>query len=169
MADNNVAGLSTLGIKVYQALAENQQKVTEASAYSQLTRINAIGEASITPENIDASALEDLVSRFVAGRATVTDALTITINQTDATMAEWTAILGETICLMISIPNLSQACFAILTVPNKLPLSAIDQNGLLTMAINCTVNDFIGWDTKVEIADGASEASVDAGEEDDGV
>lgn len=149
MAD--IAGLSTLGIKVYQALSADQKKVTEASAYSQLTRINSIGEASITPENIDASALEDLVSRYVAGRATVTDSLAITINQTDDTMTEWTALLGKTICIMIDVPDLSQACFAIVTVPNQLPLSAIDQNGLLTMAINCTINNFIGWDAKVEI------------------
>lgn len=149
MAD--IAGLSTLGIKVYQALSADQKKVTEASAYSQLTRINSIGEASITPENIDASALEDLVSRYVAGRATVTDSLAITINQTDDTMTEWTALLGKTICIMIDVPDLSQACFAIVTVPNQLPLSAIDQNGLLTMAINCTINNFIGWDVKVEI------------------
>lgn len=146
-----IAGLSTLGIKVYQALSADQKKVTEASAYSQLTRVNAIGEASITPENIDASALEDLVSRFVAGRATVTDSLAITINQTDETMTEWTALLGKTICIMIDVPSLSQACFVIVTVPNQLPLSAIDQNGLLTMAINCTINNFIGWDAKVEI------------------
>ena len=86
MAD--IAGLSTLGIKVYQALAEDGAKVTEASSYSQLTRINAIGEVSITPENIDASALEDLVSRYVAGRSTATDALAITINATDDTIAE---------------------------------------------------------------------------------
>ena len=159
MAD--IAGLSTLGIKVYQALSADQKKVTEASAYSQLTRINSIGEASITPENIDASALEDLVSRFVAGRATVTDALTITINQTDETMTEWTALLGKTICIMIEVPNLAQACFVVVTVPNQLPLSPIDQNGLLTMAINCTINNFIGWSEKVVIED--------AGEEDDGV
>ena len=149
MAD--IAGLSTLGIKVYQAFSADQKKVTEASAYSQLTRINSIGEASITPENIDASALEDLVSRYVAGRATVTDSLAITINQTDETMTEWTALLGKTICIMIEVPNLAQACFAIVTVPNQLPLSPIDQNGLLTMAINCTINNFIGWDAKVEI------------------
>lgn len=149
MAD--IAGLSTLGIKVYQALSADQKKVTEASAYSQLTRINSIGEASITPENIDASALEDLVSRYVAGRATVTDSLAITINQTNDTMTEWTALLGKTICIMIDVPDLSQACFAIVTVPSQLPLSTIDQNGLLTMAINCTINNFIGWDAKVEI------------------
>ena len=149
MAD--IAGLSTLGVKVYQAESADGAKVTEASAYSQLTRINSIGEVTITPENIDASALEDLNSRYVAGRSTVTDALTITINATDDTIAEWKAIAGKTICVMIDIPNMTDAFFVIVQVPATLPLPALDQNALLTMAINCTVNNFIGLDEKVEI------------------
>lgn len=149
MAD--IAGLSTLGVKVYQAESTDGAKVTEASAYSQLTRINSIGEVTITPENIDASALEDLNSRYVAGRSTVTDALTITINATDDTIAEWQAIAGKTICVMIDIPNMTDAFFVIVQVPATLPLPALDQNALLTMAINCTVNNFIGLDEKVEI------------------
>lgn len=149
MAD--IAGLSTLGVKVYQAESTDGAKVTEASSYSQLTRINSIGEVTITPENIDASALEDLNSRYVAGRSTVTDALTITINATDDTIAEWQAIAGKTICVMIDIPNMTDAFFVIVQVPATLPLPALDQNALLTMAINCTVNNFIGLDEKVEI------------------
>ena len=149
MAD--IAGLSTLGVKVYQAESTDGAKVTEASSYSQLTRINSIGEVTITPENIDASALEDLNSRYVAGRSTVTDALTITINATDDTIAEWKAIAGKTICVMIDIPNMTDAFFVIVQVPATLPMPALDQNALLTMAINCTVNNFIGLDEKVEI------------------
>lgn len=146
------AGLSTLGVKVYQAETTGATKVTTAEDYSQLTRINSIGEVTITPENIDASALEDMKSRYVAGRSTVTDALTITINATDETIAEWKAIAGKTICIMIDIPGLSDAFFIIVQVPTTLPLPSLDQNALLTMAVNCTVNDFIGLDTKVEIA-----------------
>lgn len=149
MAD--IAGLSTLGVKVYQAESKDGAKVTEASAYSQLTRINSIGEVTITPENIDASALEDLNSRYVAGRSTVTDALTITINATDDTIAEWKAIAGKTICVMIDIPDMTDAFYVIVQVPATLPMPALDQNALLTMAINCTVNNFIGLDEKVEI------------------
>lgn len=146
------AGLSTLGVKVYQAETTGATKVTTAEDYSQLTRINSIGEVTITPENIDASALEDMKSRYVAGRSTVTDALTITINATNETIAEWKAIAGKTICIMIDIPGLSDAFFIIVQVPTTLPLPSLDQNALLTMAVNCTVNDFIGLDTKVEIA-----------------
>ena len=149
MAD--IAGLSTLGIKVYQAESTNGAKVTEASSYSQLTRINSIGEVSVTPENIDASALEDLTSRFVAGRSSVTDSLAITVNATDDTIVEWEAIKEKRICIMIDIPGLTKAFFIIVEVPSTLPLPALDQNGLLTMAINCTVNNFIGLDTKITI------------------
>ena len=145
------AGLSTLGVKVYQAESADNNKVTTADSYSQLTRINAIGEASITPENIDASALEDLVSRYVAGRSTVTDSLAITVNATDETIAEWKAIAGKTICIMIDIPGLTDAFFVIVQVPSILPLPSLDQNSLLTMAINCTVNNFIGLSEKVVI------------------
>jgi hypothetical protein len=148
MAD---AGLSTLGIKVWQAQTENSAKVTEASSYSQLTRINSIGEVTITPETIDASALEDLDSRFVAGKSTVTDALTITINATNDTIAEWKAIAGKQICIMIDIPSMEDAFFVIVEVPATLPLPALDQNALLTMAVNCTVNKFIGLDEKIVI------------------
>lgn len=148
MAD---AGLSTLGIKVWQAQTENSAKVTEASSYSQLTRINSIGEVTITPETIDASALEDLDSRFVAGKSTVTDALTITINATNDTIAEWKAIAGKQICIMIDIPSMDDAFFIIVEVPATLPLPALDQNALLTMAVNCTVNKFIGLDEKIVI------------------
>lgn len=149
MAD--IAGLSTLGVKVYQAESADGTKVTDAGEYTQLTRINSIGEVSITPENIDASALEDLTSRFVAGRSSVTDALAITVNATDDTIAEWKAIAGKRICVMIDVPGLTDAFFIIVEVPAVLPQPSLEQNALLTMAINCTVNNFIGLDTKIAI------------------
>ncbi len=38
------------------------------SSFTVLTRINAIGGISLETEQIDASALEDYVTRYVAGR-----------------------------------------------------------------------------------------------------
>ena len=149
MAD--IAGLSTLGVKVNQALSEGGTKITDASSYSQLTRINSIGELSITPETIDASALEDITSRFVAGRATSTDSLTITVNATEDTIAEWRAIANKRVCIMIDVPEMTEAFFIVVQVPAVLPLPALEQNALLTMAINCPVNNFIGLDEKVVI------------------
>lgn len=148
MAD---AGLSTLGIKVYQAETTNAQKVTSASEYSQLTRVSSIGEITITPETIDASTLEDLDSQYVAGRSTVTDSLPFTINATNETIAEWKAIASKQICVMIDVPGLEDAFFAVVTVPATLPQPSFDQNAVVSMTINCTVNKFIGLDTKVAI------------------
>lgn len=150
----NDAGLSTLGVKLFAAESANGEKVTTGASYSQLTRINAIGEVSVEPENIDASALEDLTTRYVQGRGTVTDSLAITVNSTDATNAEWKKILGKKMCFMTTIPGLSDAFFVIATVPNKIPQPAIDQNGLFTFTMNCTVNDFIGLDTEVKVTTG---------------
>ena len=144
------AGLSTLGVKVYQALAENGEKAT--TGYTQLTRINSIGEASITPENIDASALEDLVTKYIAGRSSVSNTFELTVNLTAETEVEWEAILGETVCFMVVIPGLTKNFFVVATVPNALPMPAFDQNGLLTVTIGSTINNFIGLDEAVTVA-----------------
>lgn len=143
------AGLSTLGVKLYYALAEGGTKPT--TGYSQLTRINGIGEASVTPENIDASALEDLSTKYIAGRSSVSDTFEVTINLTDETETEWEAILGKKVCFMVAVPGLTKAFFVIATVPTALPMPAVDQNGLLTMTVGCTVNEFIGLDEAVTV------------------
>lgn len=148
MAD---AGLSTLGVTFWGAESSTGAKVTTASDYKQFTRINAIGEVTIDPENIDASALEDYFTRNVPGRSTLTDSLAITINLTNATAAEWEAVLGKKMCFMTVVQGLENAFFVIANVPNKIPQPAFDQNGLLTVAINCTVDEFIGLDEKIEV------------------
>lgn len=153
------AGLSTLGITLWGAESTTGEKVTTAASYTQFTRINAIGEVTVDPERIDASALEDYYTRNVAGRDTLTDSYAITINATDETLAEWKAVLGKKMCFMTVVPGLTDAFFVIATVPNKIPQPALDQNGLLTVVMNCTIDDFIGLDTKVDVT--AAGSSLD--------
>lgn len=145
------AGLSTLGITFWGAESTTGAKVTTAASYKQFTRINAIGEVTVEPENIDASALEDYFTRNVPGRSTLTDSLAITVNLTDDTESEWKEVLGKKMCFMTLVPGLTGAFFVIANVPNKIPQPALDQNGLLTVAINCTIDDFIGLDTAVDV------------------
>lgn len=167
------AGVSTLGCEVYQAESTDQNKVTEGSAYKQLHRVNSIGEASVTPENIDASALEDKKTRYVKGRDTVSDAITVTINTTDETLAEWIELQGKTICLFVNNPNIKNyGFFVVVTVPDNIPFSGVEQNSLQTLPINCTLNNYIGWDDKVEIpttASATNETETTGTDEDDGV
>lgn len=144
-------GLSTLGITLWAAESTAGTKITDADSYSRLTRINSIGELTIDPSTIDASALEDYVTKYVEGRGDVSDTYTITINLTNETESEWALILGKKMCFLTKIPGLTKQIFVIATVPSKLPAPSLDQNGLLTVAINCTTNDFIGLDTAVAV------------------
>ena len=77
--------------------------------------------------------------------------LTITVNATDETLAEWKAVLGKKMCFMTIVPGLSDAFFVIANVPNKIPQPSLDQNGLLTVAMNCTIDDFIGLDEAIDV------------------
>ena len=47
-------------------------------------------------------------------------------------------------------PGFTKAEFIVAAPPSKLPISGKDQNSLLTMEINLTVDEMIGSDTKVE-------------------
>lgn len=143
-----VSGISTLGITL--AYAETTDGTKPSTGYKTLTRINSIGEVTVEPENIDASALEDLTTKNIAGRSTVSDSIEIVVNFTSDTETEWSAILGKTVCFEVIIPEQAKAFFTIAQVPAKIPQPSLDQNGLLTFTMNCTVNDFIGLDTKVE-------------------
>lgn len=148
-------GLSTLGIRVYAAESPDGTKITTASAYRELTRVNSVGEITVEANNIDVSSLIDRVTRYVQGRSDVSDTLAITINLTNDTYAEWAVLAGKKICVLIDIPRLDNQVFIIVTVPAKIPLPALEQNTLLTVAINCTTNNFIGYDEKVEGVRGA--------------
>lgn len=85
------AGLSTLGITF--GYGTEATAGTKPTSFKQLTRINAIGGINIEPEQIDASALEDAITRYVKGRADTGGSFPITVNLTDATKEEWEALI----------------------------------------------------------------------------
>lgn len=74
----------------------------------------------------------------------------VTINCTDATIAEWEAIKGTTKWFEVYHPSMAKAWFIAAAVPAKLPLPEIAQNELLTMEISLVVKFYHGLDTKVE-------------------
>ena len=77
----NEMGLSTLGITLGYAIG-----TTKPSSFTQLDRIVSIGEFSIQNETIDVSCLEDLTSKFVRGRGTISDTIPVVVNWTGNTM-----------------------------------------------------------------------------------
>ena len=150
------AGLSTLGITLsYGVETTAGQKPT---AFKLLTRINEIDGVSVTPEAIDASALEDPTTRNVAGRDTLTDSVNVTVNRTTETIKEWTDLIaaykgltgGKRMWFQEITPGLSDAEFFVAQPPSILPISGKSQNSLLTMEIPLVLEEMIGTSAKVE-------------------
>ena len=149
-------GISTLGILFgYAAETTAGEK---PSAFTLLTRINQIGGVSLDTEQIDASALEDVVSKYVAGRADTGGTFPVTVNITAETIAEWQALItadkaltgGKQMWFTTYIPTLQKSYFVVAEPPQVIPQPEIDQNGLLTVEINLIVNEFKGVDTGIQ-------------------
>nr|DAM13202.1 MAG TPA: tail tube protein [Bacteriophage sp.] len=155
MADTAVAGLSTLGVTFSYGVETTAG--TKPTSFKLLTRINSIDEITVTPEAIDASALEDKQTRNIAGRDTVTDTVAVTVNKTDATIEEWKTLItayngltgGKRMWFQEITPGITDAEFFVAQPPSKLPITSKEQNGLLTMAINLIIEDMVGTDTAV--------------------
>lgn len=148
----NEMGLSTLGIKFGYAVGS-----TKPASFTQLDRISSIGEFSVTNETIDVSCLEDLTSKFVRGRGTITDTIPVVVNWTDEVEAEWEQVLadfngrsaGETMWWEIIVPGMTKAAFFKAQPPTALPIPSLDQNAALVNTMNLVAEDLVGWDTKV--------------------
>ena len=151
-----IAGLSTLGITFgYGSETTAGQK---PSSFTALDRINNIAGIAMDVERIDASALEDTATKYVAGRADTGGQWEVTINFTDETATQWEGVIsayntaqaaGKNLWFEVCLPNQSDAFFVIAQPPQQLPMPEIGQNELLTMAISLTVVEYKGWDTKV--------------------
>ena len=87
-----VAGISTLGVTF--GYGTETTAGTKPTTFTQLTRINSIAGISIDQENIDASALEDAITKNIKGRADTGGTWAITVNFTDATEAEWETLMS---------------------------------------------------------------------------
>lgn len=148
----NEMGLSTLGITFGYAIGS-----TKPASFTQLDRIVSIGEFSITNETIDVSCLEDLTSKFVRGRGTISDTIPVVVNWTDEIEAQWDAVLsayegknpGETMWWEVIIPGMTKAAFFKAQPPTALPIPSLDQNAALVNTMNLVAEDLVGWDTKV--------------------
>ena len=151
-----LAGMSTLGITFgYGVETTAAQKPT---SFKQLTRINSIGGISIENEQIDASAMEDMVSRYVRGRGDTGGSFPVSVNFTPDTKEEWSAVIEEfkeaqaaglRMWFETIIPGFDEAFFVVAQPPTAIPQPEIGQNELLVVECTLTAEEYIGMDTKV--------------------
>lgn len=154
----NIPGLSTLGVRLYYGIEETAgQKPTTWVA---LSRVNAIGGISVDVETIDASALEDLTTKSVAGRGDLGGNFPITINVTQDTVDELQTMIQayksakaqqRQTWFEIYHPDMAEkgAFFVKAEPPMVLPVPETSQNELWTIELNMTINELVGLDTAV--------------------
>ena len=153
----NLAGLSTLGILFgYGVETEAGNK---PSAFNLLTRINSIGGVPLETEKIDASALEDMITRYVPGRADTGGGFPVGVNLTADTIAEWEKAIadyqaaekaGKRMWFETYSPRLDKAFFIVAAPPMAIPQPETEQNGLWTVEMNLTIEEYVGLDEKIE-------------------
>ena len=154
------AGISTLGITF--GYGSEATAGTKPTSFKQLTRINAIGGINIEPEQIDASALEDFITRYVKGRADTGGSFPVTVNFTSDTVKEWQDLItaykalsgGKRMWFETIIPGVTNSFFVIAQPPEEIPQPEIGQNELLTVEMNLTIEEYKGLDTSVEFTQG---------------
>lgn len=151
-----IAGISTLGITFGYGIETTAG--TKPSTFTQLDRINTIGGINIENEQIDASALEDYVSRYIQGRGDTGGSFPVTVNYTDETSNQWETLItayntakddGKRVWFETIIPGIADGIFVVAQPPTKIPQPEMGQNELLTVEMNLIIEDFVGSDTKV--------------------
>ena len=154
------AGISTLGITF--GYGTETTAGTKPTSFKQLTRINALGGINIEPEQIDASALEDFITRYVKGRADTGGSFPVTVNFTSDTVKEWQDLItaykalsgGKRMWFETIIPGITNSFFVVAQPPEEIPQPEIGQNELLTVEMNLTIEEYKGLDTSVAFTPG---------------
>ena len=156
------AGISTLGITFGYGVEATAG--TKPTTFTKLNRINNIGGITIEPEQIDASALEDAVTRYVKGRADTGGTFPITVNLTSETKEEWETLItsykglsgGKRMWFETIVPGFEDAFFVVAQPPEEIPQPEFSQNALLTVEMNLTIEEYVGMDTKVTFTQSGS-------------
>ena len=153
------AGLSTRGVKFGYAVESTAGN--KPSAFTQLERCNNIAGIALSTEQIDASALEDFVTKYVAGRQDTGGTWTVTFNYTPEIETQLNAMItsyntGKSQSTPLSTwfevwaPNLTKGFFVVAQPPQKIPMPEIGQNGLMTVDIDFVIEEYKGTDTAIE-------------------
>lgn len=155
-----IAGLSTLGVKFGYAV--ETVAGTKPAAFTQLERCNSISGIELSTETIDASALEDLTTKYVPGRQDSGGEWTVTFNTTPEVVAQLEAMIaaynagqaheGGALNTWFEVwsPNNTSAFFVVAAPPQVLPMPEFSQNELQTIDVVFTIDTYKGQSAAIE-------------------
>lgn len=149
------AGVSTLGVLFGYGVGTQD---TKPETFTLLERVNSIGGITLSTEQIDASALEDMVSKYVAGRQDTGGTFDVTFNFSDDVAEQLEAMISaykelteqQRMWFTVWSPYLTKAFFVIAQPPQSIPMPEMGQNGLMTVATPLTIEEYKGLDVAVK-------------------
>lgn len=152
----NEAGVSSLGIRL--GYAAESAAGTKPTAFTWLERCNSIGGISLETEQIDASALEDEISRYVSGRQDTGGTWSVTFNISDEVIEQLETMIsayteltgGKRMWFEVWSPFLAKAFFVVAQPPKHIPMPEESQNELQTVEMTFTIEEYKGMDTAIK-------------------
>lgn len=158
MADVSIMGISTLGVTFGYGVESAGYAGSKPSSFTQLHRINNIAGITVTPATIDASALEDYVTKTVAGRGDTGGTWPVTVNFTPETATEWSNLISAyqtakasnlNMWFEMIVPGFTDAFFVVAQPPEVIPQPEAAQNGLFTVEFPLIIVEPKGLSSKV--------------------
>ena len=159
----NEPGISTLGVKFAYAVETTAGE--KPIAFTWLERCNSISGITLDTEQIDASALEDYITRYVPGRQDTGGTWSVTFNASDEVIAQLEAMIsdydegqddGLNTWFEVWSPNLTEAFFVVAAPPKVLPMPEVGQNELQTMELTFVISEYKGMSEAIEPTEMAS-------------
>lgn len=152
----NTAGVSTLGVRLGYGAEETAG--TKPTVFTWLERANSIGGITLETEQIDASALEDEISRYISGRQDTGGTWTVTFNLTDEVVTQLETMIsayqaltgGKRMWYEVWSPYLEKAFFVIAQPPKHIPMPEEAQNELQTVELTFTIEEYKGMDEAIK-------------------
>ena len=157
MAVANVPGISTLKMRLGYAVETIAG--TPPTAYTWLQRANSIGSIDLSTETIDASAIEDEITRSIAGRQDTGGEWTFSFNLTNETESVYQKMLDDAAAglaenkrtwFTVWSPYLEKAFFIVAQPGGHIPMPSIDQNALLVAELSLAIDEYKGLLTAIK-------------------
>lgn len=152
--------ITTLGVKLGYAV--ESKAGSKPTSFTWLERCKSIGGVSLDTEQIDVSALEDLISKYRSGRQDTGGTWEITFGLGDKvidqlkkamTAAETGKKTGLSTWFEVWFPDLSSAnsgFYIIAELGSTIPLTEVSQNSAAEITMSLTLNDYKGVDAGIE-------------------
>lgn len=152
--------LTTLGVKFGYGIETTAGQ--KPSTFTQLHRCSSIGGISLETEQIDVSALEDLVSQYAAGRQDTGGTWEVVFNMNQDVITAIRKLYSDSVAARPSnlatwfeviFPDLNEAFFVVAETGREIPLPEIGQNEAATLPITLIISSYKGLLEKVEFTE----------------